>query len=355
MRSRALILASQALFVGCTDALVPVAAPPLDRFVLDLERPLPERLVDWGLFAGGDLRGREPAEDVLEYSPPFALYSGGAEKERLVYLPPGKVIDGMNSEMYIFPVGTVFAKTFTFNDLRSASGRAGQIPVETRLLFRREAGWDFAVYHWSAAGDDARQILDPLTGPGPTGDAWYARRLSLTGPLGGDFEYEIPSRRDCGGCHETRADRPVLGVSAWLLDPRLVDAGLFSSPPHLRPTAGRTPLETEVQGYVAANCAFCHHGQGGTDNASFSLRPEDLIANTVNRETESSASGFGVRVVPGQPEESALFEAVVRARELAYDGDFKPMPPLGLLRSDPEAERLLRDWISSLPSDDEPR
>jgi hypothetical protein len=78
------------------------------------------------------------------------------------------------------------------------------------------------------------------------------------------------------------------------------------------------------------------------------LLPEDFVANTVNRETESSASGVGVRVVPGDTEGSALFQAVVRARSPDYAGDLKPMPPVGVERIDSRAERILRAWIESL-------
>jgi mono/diheme cytochrome c family protein len=96
------------------------------------------------------------------------------------------------------------------------------------------------------------------------------------------------------------------------------------------------------------NCAYCHNGRDTSENAAFSLEPPDAARTTVDRETDSSASGVGLRVVPGDPEGSAVFEAVVLARAADYPGDLKPMPPLGIDRVDPRAAQALRRWILEL-------
>jgi hypothetical protein len=224
-------------------------------------------------------------------------------------------------------------KTFTFDDIE---GRGGAVPVETRLIFRSADGWDYAVYHWNVEGTEAR-LLPPK---------WDEVPLELTSVSGNTGAYTIPSRLDCRGCHETQTGSPIIGVSPYNLDAALERR--FTAPPVRAAAPARSPEEAAAMGYLVGNCVHCHHGVLESDNASFSLLPEDLVAETVGVETDSSASGVGVRVVPGDPEGSALYEAVVQAGAPDYPGDFKPMPPIGVLWTDPAAATILGAWIEGL-------
>jgi len=315
---------------GCDEPVRFAAAPADPGWLADVEMPLPERLSQVGLFS--DVEARVPAPDLRPYTPLHPLWSNGADKERLLYLPPGGRIEP-GDDGFDFPVGTVLAKTFTLPDLE---GRLGTVPIETRLLYRTRTRWSYAEYVWSADGSDA-DLLER---------DWAALGLRLTDAAGQTFRYTLPGAVDCESCHGAPGDSPVLGISRWQQPPEVAD--LYSRPPETAELPARTPLEGEVIGYVQGNCAFCHHGRRTGDNASFSLLPQDFVANTVNRETESSASGVGVRVVPGDADGSAVFQAVVEARSPDYTGDLKPMPPVGIERIDPRAERILRAWIEAL-------
>ncbi|MEZ4435562.1 MAG: hypothetical protein R3F65_24425 [bacterium] len=312
------------------DAEPDAAWPPIPAaaWIHDIEAPLPRWLGDTGLYA--DLRTLAPRAGVVRYAPPYPLYSNGTDKHRLLYLPPGEVIEA-TGDHFDFPVGAVLAKTFSYEDIE---GREGTVAVETRLSFRRAAGWDFAEYHWNREGDEARLV----------GGSWSARRVTLAGAEG-DFVYTLPGLLECRGCHEAAAS-PVLGITAHDLDPAL-PAALFAAPPEAIPVEGRTPAETAVMRYLVGNCTHCHHGGAG-ENASFDLRPAALVAHTVDQPTESSASGSGIRVVPGDPEGSALYIATVDAHRPDDDSDFKPMPPLGIDRPDERLPALLRAWIEEL-------
>ncbi len=329
-----LILALGAGLGACDDG-GEVAAPTGD-WVLDVEQPLPVWLSETGLYTS--LPKLTPAPGLIEYHPPHPLWSNGADKARLLYLPPGARIATAEDGGYRFPVGTVLAKNFS---IEGVFGRRGQeVSIETRLLFHRAAGWTYAVYHWNLENSEAQLVM---------GDRWPERALDIedaTG-TGRTDPYVIPSALDCKACHDThRQAEPVIGVDPLNLDPML--APHFDAPPAPVPLPAASEAEAAAMSYLVGNCVHCHHGREKGDNAAFSLLPEVLRQNTIDQPTASSASGSGIRVVPGDAEGSAIFQAVVRAREPGYAGDFKPMPPAGITRVDPAATEVLRAWIESL-------
>lgn len=313
-------LLAAALFCGCSDD--PAETAP--RWLLDVEVEAPPTLSEVGLFSSATERA--PGEGVIGFTPPYRLFSNGLDKERHLFLPEGRAIDP-NGAGYDFPVGTVLAKTFTIG--------APAAPVETRLLFRRSDGWDYALYAWRADGADA----DRRAGN------WPEEVVELEGGV----THTLPARLDCRVCHETTEETfgtPVLGIGRYQLSDDLVAAAPFTGPPERVAVAGRTPNETDAFGYFVGNCVSCHTGGSGT-NASFSLFPEDAVERTVDKETESE-TGEGIRVVPGDASASVLYVTVVEAREPDYTGAFKAMPPIGLNVSDPDAEPILRAWIEEL-------
>ena len=238
----------------------------------------------------------------------------------------GTGIDGSTADGWDFPIGTVLAKTFVYEGS----------PVETRLVFRTEDGWDYAIYQWRADGLDG-QLLE---------GNWAEVPVDLGD---GELTHTLPSRLDCRTCHETHeavAGVPVMGVSSLQTDDDLIEAGVFSAAPVLETVEGRSAEETAALGYFVGNCIACHNG-GDSINSSFSLYPDDAVANTVDRPTESEP-GEGLRVVPGAPEESVLFITVIDAPTPEYRGPFKAMPPIGLSVVDPDATTVLSSWIESL-------
>jgi hypothetical protein len=267
----------------------------------------PEKLSDFGIFPEApDLT--VVASRATPFSPRWELWSNGLHKERHAIIPDGLERQG---DDYDFPNGTSFFKTFSAD-----SGL-----VETRVMQLHEGAWHFAAYQWNEAGTDAT-LLDG------------ALPVSVMVTVGSEtFEHSIPSRAQCLACHEVGARR-VLGYTPLQ---RGDDAELPTQ-------AGGEELDeltASVMGYAYANCTHCHDGSGGPQ-ASFSLLPEVFLENTVNHPTQSSASGAGIRVVPGAPGESILYLALVGAEGVA------PMPPLGVERRDLNAIDRVHQWISSL-------
>lgn len=293
-----------------------------EGWITNIEQEPPLLLSDVGAFA--DVQTRRPSDLVVTYTPRYPLFSDGLEKDRLLYVPAGQTIEASTAD-WQFPVGTVLVKTFL----------DGDTPVETRLLFRRQDEWDYALYAWREDGSDA----DLLEGN------WAEKEVELADGT----SHFLPARLDCRTCHETSEEavgNPVLGVSALQLSDDLAGSELFATAPSVEPVEGASVEETKALRYFIGNCVSCHNG-GEATNASFSLYPDKAVELTVGVETEAE-TGEGIRVVPGNPEASVLYISVVRASEPDYPGPFKKMPPLGLTRRDPEIEPILRDWIEGL-------
>src|SRR5262249_6586896 len=98
------------------------------------------------------------------------LFSDYAQKDRIVYLPPGTQATYSENGVWEFPVGTILSKTFTFShDLRTPAERGDDV-VETRLLIRRAGGWVGRAYIWDAGRTEATLAL----GGGSKHVSWIA-------------------------------------------------------------------------------------------------------------------------------------------------------------------------------------
>lgn len=313
------------LLPGCGSDPVDEAREP--TWLDTPEAELPEMLSEVGLYE--KLSPRKASNQVVAYQPRAPLWSNGLYKERFIAVPAGQTIDATGN-VWKFPENTLLFKTF--------SGDDG--PVETRVVRLRDDGPEFAIYLWD--GDDA--ILQD-----------GERGIDLEVPLGDDTTpHEVPSVRSCQQCHES-AKSPVLGFGPTELSgkdeisreqlERLVEAAALPNKPDLDTSLDEfSDMDREVLSYFVGNCVHCHNGSGGLAS-SFDLTPAVAFDNIIDHPTESSASAVGVRVVPGEPEESILFEAFSGETD---DREVKPMPPVGVQRRDATGIELLRSWIESL-------
>ena len=335
---------------GCVFALVALAAcssngsepePPLPRAWLDSpSMDLPETMSELGLYVelAGQVRVHEA---VAAYRPSYELWSNGTTKDRFLFLPRGTSIDTSQRDAWVFPSGTILLKTFSAPRV-TESGVTEAQPIETRLLHLLEDDWQYAVYLWDEAGNDA--TLAEL-------DASHPVAVEIDGER---FEHVVPAKLDCRKCHESQPS-PVIGVDelrlagsyeasgpsqlAWLHE-----RGILSDLPAEPKRIVHDDLRTQrVLEYLAGNCTHCHNGGRGASSA-FDLRHDVALENLVNRETEGESIA-GIRVVPGDPESSALYLALSR---LEGDDDVQAMPPIGVQRADASALELFRRWIEEL-------
>lgn len=294
---------------------------------------LPRTLRETGFF---------DAANRLPFTPQYPLWSDGADKQRLIALPPASAIDATDPDAWDFPRGTRLWKTFAH----------GGRPVETRYIERRpDGGWRYAAYVWSADGSEA--ALAPARGS----------VLALREAPGS--RYVVPGRGDCLACH-AGATVPVLGFSALQLAApgpttlrtlsqqgwvRNLPQSAIDTPPAI---AAATPTERAALGYLHGNCAQCHHANAGRVPVRLNLmqRVADLQASAADvlRSMLASPSRYQPDgrsdariVVPGDPAASLLLR-----RMHARDGRTQ-MPPLGTDHPDHEALALLSRWIQHQP------
>ncbi len=298
---------------------------------------------------------RVVAPDAREFTPGYTLWSDGADKNRWIFIPPGSQIDtggtGGSGAMddWIFPVGTKAWKQFSF----------GPRLVETRLLWKRSAGWFRATYVWS---DDESNAMEYT---GSTGV--LVEGIDPEGP-----GYEIPPASACVQCHGGASDT-LLGFEAISLAveeargltlDELVRQELLTENPD-RPYLIPGDVDTkEALGWLHSNCGTaCHNDRRlpGATQLHLSLKTFAL-ATVEDTDTWTTAVGRPsryrpsplcgespwLRISPGDPECSTVsYRARVRD---AYPGPyFNQMPPLLSHRVSVEAVEILRRWIVSIP------
>jgi hypothetical protein len=341
---------------------------------------MPKSIKDLGLFPSAPDLSKHPAS-MLEYVPDPPLWSDWMEKQRFMVLPAGKRIDNSNPKEWIFPVGTVFVKTF-FDD--TGAGGAPR-PIETRFV--RQVGvkgdavpYEFYLYKWNDTSTDATLVVDDANGD-INQDAMVnitIKHMEGGKPLmvagGAPFPHTLPSRQACGDCHEQsgKMGQTIIGFDEVRLNSKFTaastktqlqefaDKGIFMKAPPATPT---TIVDTSndmgrllrIKRFVFGNCVHCHNGGEVVD-----FHPEVFVKNTINQMTDAQSvvppAGWR-RVVPGKPDMSVLYVQVRRTPLPPPTGNgtmnrLRPMPPVGVtdVAADQEAVNDIRDWILSLPA-----
>jgi hypothetical protein len=135
----------------------------------------PQQLSDWNVLLreGQALRLNER---VVPYDLNTPLFTDYAHKLRTVWMPHGSAAKYAEDATFDFPVGTIFTKTFyyplpdaangggpavarTYDAAHDFSGTSVDLRhvrlIETRILVRRENGWEALPYVWNSEQTDA--------------------------------------------------------------------------------------------------------------------------------------------------------------------------------------------------------
>lgn len=358
------------LLTGCADTAMQAS------FHAEEDPPL---LSDWGVFdvSSGAL---ELSDGVVPYDLTTPLFTDYAHKLRTIWRPEGAKPGAYRAGDYPdLPVGTVISKTFYYP--RAEAGAATVLKtedpagalnpqlqaldtirlMETRLLVRREAGWEALSYVWNDAQTEAR-----LTKIGA------AERLTLRHEDGReeDFAYIVPNVNQCAGCHApnntTRALAP-LGVRPRHLNKTYIhDGEAVNQLEHLRALAyladipgvetiatnadwtdPSTSLDARARSYLDINCSHCHNPVGPADTSGLDLTmdADPGPALGVCKLPIAAGSGTGGRafsIVPGAPHDSILHYRMESTDPGAM------MPELGRSLQHIEGTALIHEWISQM-------
>lgn len=316
--------------------------------------PAPGKLSEYGFFEGV-LAEHRPAAGVTPYELISPLFSDYAEKKRFVFIPEGASASVAGPDVLDFPVGSALIKTFYY-----PRQEGGERILETRVLLRRPDGWEALPYRWNEAGTDAELALAggsiPMNHPVAIGS-------------GTTFDYLIPNKNQCKGCHSVNGQVMPIGpkirnlnkdysypdgaqnqLSYW--EARGMLRGLEQHPDSLfRLAAWNDPhagLDERAMAYLEINCGHCHRPEGSANTSGLFLMTTDPSPAHwgIGKSPVAAGRGSGGRAVdiqPGMPDSSIL------VYRMAHTDPGIRMPELGRQLIHQEGLDLVRAWISAMP------
>lgn len=308
------------------------------------EFTMPDSILDTGCYAADGT----PTHELVPYDVNAPLWTDGAAKYRYIAVPVGEQIRASAGAPWEFPTGSVLLKTFSF-EFEDSDG-VQERPVETRFMVMREFGWQFFTYGWNEDASDAFLVSDQTFRPLET----------VAGPV----EYLYPDEESCRYCHSGTAEL-VLGPRTGQLD-RIVEYAdgwanqieVFEAIDLLAaneeeaevwpdPRDEEFPVEDRARSYLAANCAHCHQPGGWqpppmTLDLRFELPLEDTQLCDAIQYISPLVPGLD-RIVPGQPEESNVYNRIV------HQG-LGSMPPLAVSIVDEVGAAVVEEWIREMES-----
>jgi uncharacterized repeat protein (TIGR03806 family) len=331
-----------------------------DAYVVDCPS-----LASYGLFQDPTEPRSAPNAGGMPFDLTVPLFSDYAQKDRIVYLPPGQQATyrdagGFTNEEFGFPVGTIIAKTFTFShDLRLPNVRGSDV-VETRLLIHRADGWVGRAWIWN--GDQTEATL--ALGGGSKDVEWIAEDGTLR-----QTRYQIPNIAQCDRCHAGSNGAEPIGPKARLLNrdfdygngvvenqlAHWTAAGILAGAPDpasapalpLWSDPSDGTLEQRARGYLESNCAHCHHPQGAARFTGLLLEYNRAYGGQIGvckrpGSAGPGAGGLDYDIVPGDPDASVM---IYRMASVAAQ---IKMPELAKSVVHDEGTQTVADWIASL-------
>jgi hypothetical protein len=300
------------------------------------------------------------SRDLRAYTPSYTLWADGAEKQRLVRLPEGTIIDGTDPDNWIFPVGTTLYKTFSLAGVR----------LETRVLQKVGPGngvdaWSMKTYAWNAAQNAVKDV---------TSDDGCPECAALRNNVLGT-NHDIPDGGECRQCHRGSIDT-VNGFGAMQLNHAgpgvtlqgLLDEGRLRTTPTIVADAvfPGDDLTRDSLGYLNANCGHCHrydtvHGPSACQTTAClsglllwtPVATKSFADSAVNQTAVAHRAlftGFApavtCRILPGSPDDSVL------VRRMESRNDVAAMPRIASKIVDADGLARIRAFIAAMPPSD---
>jgi putative heme-binding domain-containing protein len=313
----------------------------------DRSDSFPTKLSETGLFESIEASSEHlsPAPGVYRYEIAAESFRDGVSKRYHVAIPQDQSIKvAKQKRQWKYPVGTVFARTFSKRD-----GESGlPVRIETQLIHYDGLSWQPYSYLWNESQTDAH-LLDA------NGGSYPLKRYGMDPIEGQSQAWHVHSRSQCRSCHTNQAGGAV-GFSLENLSDaniaRFVEIGVLDqSGPEwwaigkmVRSSDDRADLDARARSYLAANCAHCHR-RGGGGSVPLDLEYSNPIEKINAVGVPPMQGSFEIQdakvIAPGDP-----FRSVLLYR-MATTGVGR-MPKLSHHDPDPAGLLLVHDWIRSL-------
>ncbi len=312
----------------------------------------PKLLSEYGFFV--DTKNQITVPGVLPYELITSLFSDYADKHRFVYVPDGKIAVYQKNTVFNFPVGTVLIKTFSYDSANQQI--LGRRLIETRLLIRKDSGWDALTYVWDEQGQEASLAL--------AGKTVKANYISNDGKQL-DIRYRVPNKNQCKECHlenETivpigpkprnlNRDYNYLEGSMNQLEKWIEVKFIDLYPSNIKTVVdfmdSSKPINNRARAYLDINCGHCHAPEGSASNSGLYLgllenREKQLGVYKGPVATGRGSGGLDYSIVPGHPDESILLYRMIS------DAPDIMMPESGRSVMHKEAVDLIYQWIEEM-------
>ena len=318
---------------------------------LILSDTFPNKLSEFNFFI--DNSAQVPHDKVVPYELISTLFSDYSYKQRWVYVPTNqKATYYKESSVFDFPVGSALIKTFYYPiDERDPS--QGMNLLETRLLLRKENGWEAVSYAWN---DEQNEAFKKIAGK--------TINVSWTNFLGEeeDVRYRVPNVNQCKECHAADDKITPIGPKARNINKDFnYEEGEFNQLDYwmTKQIIDSYPLELvspvdwsdesqnindRVRSYLDVNCGHCHSPTGNANSTGLYLHLDetrDIHLGIYKKPVATGRGSGGLKysIVPGKPEESILLH-----RMISLDPGVM-MPESGRALSHHEAVEMVREWI----------
>jgi uncharacterized repeat protein (TIGR03806 family) len=303
-------------------------------------------------FFDGELKELNPVDGVLPYDLNSSLFSDYAHKKRFVWMPYNVKASYLNDYSPLdFPTGAVLVKNFFYENV--LPDNTTKI-LETRVMYKKEDGWDFAKYIWNEEQTEATLTEDGVF----INLSWIQDGQTKT------TNYRVPSRAECFTCHNkfgtplpigpkpqnlnknyTYPDETSNQLIKWISTGYLENNVPSSIVSTVNWQDASQPLETRVRSYLDINCAHCH-----SERSYCEYRPMRFAFNENDDDTN-----IGICVTPDT--QVAPYTKIIVPRDIGLSllhfrmsttQEQYRMPLLGRSIKHDEGVRLIEEWINSL-------
>ena len=317
---------------------------------LILSQEFPDKLSDFRFFK--DASAQVPHDKVIPYELISTLFSDYSYKQRWVYVPNEKKAEYQEDWVFNFPTGSALIKTFYY-PIDERNPELGKNLLETRLLLKKDQGWEAVSYAWNKEQNEAFKKI-----------AGKTINVSWTDFMGEerDVRYRVPNVNQCKECHDADDKISPIGPKARNINKDLAfKEGTFNQLTYWmnRQIIDEYPLDLvspvdwtdeskdindRVRSYLDVNCGHCHSPTGNANSTGLYLHLNETrnINLGVFKKPVATGRGSGglkYSIVPGEPEESILLH-----RMISMDPGVM-MPESGRALTHTEAVEMVRDWI----------